>query len=209
MTSVRARASVDSGGWVEVPALADARERERWAAAVVDAVARAHGERFDPELAPALRKLVVGIAADREESDLLRLAFLPTPGLIASTVRVAIVESQPAELWREAGYALSPIRTERMGEGMLASRTTESREDGQRLVGHECMFVFTSEDLGIAVRVPPIDPVLFDRMQAGLTDIVRSLVVEFDDGRAFTGEPVAGLPGGPADTWHIGTHDAS
>ncbi|MGI6879922.1 hypothetical protein [Microbacterium sp. gxy059] len=209
MTSIRARAAVESGGWIEVPELADAQERDRWSAAVVDAVSRAHAERFDPDAAPSIQELVGAIADARADSDLLLLAFLPTRGPVAATVSVTLVEPEPVERWREAGYALSSIRTDHLGEGMLATRAPAEVADGRRLVGHECMFAFVDGDACVVVRVPPTAPPLFERMQPGLAEIVRSLVVEFDDGRAFVGRPIAGLPDGAADAWQIGTHDAA
>lgn len=209
MTSLRARFGIASGGWVQVPEFSDDGERGRWAAAVADAVARAHGDRFESEARPLIERMVDGIAADRDASDVGLLIFLPTRGLVASTVRISMVRPEAVERWRNAGFALRPIRTEGVGEGMLATRTTSGGESDARLTAHECAFVFARDDLCIAVSVPPVDPVLFERMQPGLTDIVHSLVVEDEEGQRFAGRRVDGLLGESDDAWHIEMHDAA
>lgn len=206
MTRVRARAGTDSGGWVEIPVLADAAERDRWAAAVVDAVARAHGDRFDPESGPAIERILVEAANDRQESDLLVMLFLPTARPLMATVRVHMITPQSLDWWRSREFALSPIRTGGMGHGMLATRTHEHQIEDVRMLSHQSVFVFTDGGLGIAVSVEPTAALMFDRMLPGLTEIVGSLTVEFDDGRPFVGAQVGDLPGADVDTWDIGTH---
>lgn len=206
MTAIRARAGTDSGGWVEVPILAGAAERDRWADAVVDAVARAHGDRFDPDAAQPIAQILAEIADDREEPDLLMLAFLPTTRPIIATVRVRLVPTESVAWWREQGFAVSPIHAAGAGHGMLASRTIETAIEEERVVAHQTVFVFTDGDLSVAVHIEPTAALLFGRMQDGLTEIVGSLTLEFDDGRVFVGERVAELPGTDADTWNIGMH---
>jgi len=206
VTSVRARAGTDAGGWFEVPPLEDESERERWAHAVVDAVARAHGDRFDPEAGQAIRSVVVESASRRDDSDLLMMAFLPTAGPILSTVRVRMFTPPPVDFWRERGFALSPIRAAGVGHGMLATRTLEERVNEDRLVGHQSVFVFVDGDLGITVSIEPTAALVFDKMQDGLTEIVGSLTLEFDDGRIFVGARVPELLGADVDTWDIGMH---
>jgi hypothetical protein len=205
VTSVRARAGTDAGGWIEVPPLADTVERDRWTGAVVDAVARAH-DRFDPDAAPPIRQVLAELADDREEADLLVLAFLPSARPILAAVRVRMIPSPPLDWWRERGFVLSPIHAAGAGHGMLASRTIENSVEGQRFVAHQTAFVFNDGDLGVVVFNEPTAALVFDRMQEGLTEIVASLTLEYDDGRTFEGARVAGLPGTDADTWDIGMH---
>lgn len=208
MTSVRARAGTDAGGWFEIPPLEDDAERDRWAHAVVDAVARAHGDRFDPEAGPAIRRVAVEAAGDRAESDLLVMAFLPTARPIMARVRVSMITPQSVDWWREHGFALSPIHAAGAGHGMLATRTIEAESDDERLIAHQTVFVFTDGELGVAVSIDPTPALVFDRMQQGLTEIVGSLTLEFDDGRTFVGARVIELPGSDADAdaWNIGMH---
>lgn len=206
MTSVRARAGTDAGGWFEIPPIEDDAERDRWAHAVVDAVARAHGDRFEPEAGPVIRRVVAEIAGDRKESDLLVMAFLPTARPIAATVRVRMITPQSVDWWRGLGFALSPIHAAGAGHGMLATRTIEARNEGERLVAHQSVFVFTDGELGIVVHIEPTAALVFDRMQQGLTEIVGSLTLEFDDGRTFVGARVTELPGSDVDAWNIGMH---
>jgi hypothetical protein len=206
VTSLRARAGTDSGGWIEIPVLADDAERDRWARAVTEAVARAHGNRFDPEAAPAIRQVMAEIASEREESDLLVLAFLPTARPIAATARVRMITPPPLDEWRNLGFALSPIHAAGAGHGMLATRRLESQVGDQRFVAHQVVFLFVEGDVGISVSIEPTAALVFDRMEEGLTEIVGSLTVEFDDGRMFTGERIVELPGADVDTWDIGKH---
>jgi len=206
VTSIRARAGTDAGGWFEIPSFVDGAERDQWAEAVVDAVARAHGDHFDREASPAIRLLAADAANGREGSDLLMMAFLPTARPIMSIVRVRMVTPQPVQWWRGLGFALTPIRTENMGYGMLATRTFAEEIDEHRLVGHQSAFIFSDGDLGIVVSIEPTAALVFDKMQEGLTEIVGTLTVEFDDERTFVGARVTELFGTDADTWNIGMH---
>lgn len=206
MTSVRARAGTDAGGWFEIPPLEDDAERGRWADAVLDAVERAHGDHFEPEAGPAIQLLAAEVASGREESDLLMMAFLPTARPIMSTVRVRMITPPPVDFWRDLGFALTPIRAAGMGHGMLATRTLAERIDEQRLVGHQSAFIFADGDLGIVVSIEPTAALVFDKMQEGLTEIVSSLTLEFEDDRTFVGTRVTELFGTDVDTWNIGMH---
>ncbi|GAA1535796.1 hypothetical protein HD600_001590 [Microbacterium ginsengiterrae] len=206
MTAIRARAGTDAGGWIEVPILADDAERGRWAGAVVDAIARAHGDRFDAEAAPVIRQVMTEIAGDRDASDLLVLTFLPTTRPIAATARVRLMDPPPLEWWRSRGFSLSRIHTAGAGHGMLATRTLEDDVVGERVVAHQAAFVFVDGDVGVVVYTEPTAAVVFDRAQEGLLEIVGSLTLEYDDGRAFLGERAVDLPGDDVDTWNIGSH---
>lgn len=209
MTSVRARAGTDAGGWIEVPILADDAERARWSGAVAEAVARAHGDSFDPDAAPAIRQVMAEIADDRDASDLLVMAFLPTARPITATARVRMITPPPLDWWRGLGFSLSPIHAAGAGHGMLATRTLEDSIDDQRFVAHQTVFVFADGDLGIAVYIEPTAALVFDRMQEGLVEVVGSLTLEYDDGRTFVGDRVAELAGTDADAWDIGKHVAA
>lgn len=206
MTSIRARAGTDAGGWIEIPHLDGDAERERWADAVVDAVGRAHGARFDPDAGPAIGRVMVETANDRRESDLLVMAFMPTARPIVATARVCMISPPSVDWWQDQGFALSPIHAAGAGRGMLATRTLEDTIDDEQFLAHQAVFVFTQGDLGIAVYMEPTAALLFDRMQDGLVEIVGSLTLEFDDGRQFVGERITELPGADVDSWNIGTH---
>ncbi|WP_417509056.1 hypothetical protein [Microbacterium sp.] len=212
MTRIRARAGTDAGGWIEIPVLGDDAERDRWAGAVVDAVARAHGDRFDAEAGPGIRRVMAEAADDREESDLLVMAFLPTARPIVATVRVFMMTPSPVDWWRSHGFALSPIHAPGAGHGMLATRTLEETVDEERLVAHQTVFIFTDGELDIAVFIEPTAALVFDRMQEGLIEIVASLTLEFEDGRTFVGARRTELPDSDVDSWdgtdswNIGLH---
>lgn len=206
MTSIRARMGTDTGGWIEVPELADAAERDRWADAAVQAVERAYGDRFNPASEPLTRRVLAEIAAGREAADLLLLAFLPTAWPLAATARVHLLAPPPLDEWRALGFSLSPIHTAAAGHGMLATRTLDNRVEGQRFVAHQAVFLFVHDGLGVAVTVEPTAAIIFDRMQQGLVEMVGSLTLEYDDGRMFVGERIAELPGTDVDTWNIGEH---